>query len=123
MRGRSTSEVIFRNMRRTSSWTDTLPIYHKKLSVSLNNSNQNLLSLPKIDDIHRRLSNYSDSDTNDIESSDETEKSKSTPKLHLPRKTLNKSKINSKIGQKKPPPLPPIVAVIPPDEDVLFLTQ
>lgn len=130
MRGRSTSEVIFRNIRRTSSWTETLPIYNSKLSVSLHDNNQNLLSLPKIDDIHRRLSTYSDSDTsenpsftNDIESGDEIEKPKSYPKIPSPRKALIRTKTIAKLGSKQKKSLPPIVSVIPPDEDILVLRQ
>jgi hypothetical protein len=132
MRGRSTSEVIFRNVRRTSSWTETLPIHHSKLSISLNNSNQNLLSLPKIEDIEqRRFSAYSDGDVPenpffnlDTSSGEEGENSRSNPKLNLPKKTTIKKKLMSpKFSNQKTKPLPPIVAVIPPDEDILFLRQ
>jgi hypothetical protein len=128
MRGRSTSEVIFRNMRRTSSWTETLPIHRPKLSLSLHNSNQNLLSLPKIDDIHRRFSTDSDTSENpffniDTESGEEGENSKSNPKVIPLKKTTIKAKSIRKNVDKRRKPLLPIVAVIPPEEDVLFLTQ
>ena len=130
MRGRSTSEIIFRNMRRTSSWTDTYSIHRSKLSLSLHTSNQNLLSLPKIDDMHRRFSAYSDGDTSDnpffhldSESGDEGEYSQSILKQSSPKKTTMRRKTNSKVWNSALKPLPPIVAVIPPEEDILFLTQ
>jgi len=126
MRNRSTSEVIFRNIRRTSSWTETLPINRPKLSLSLHDNKQNFLSLPKIDDIQRRLSTYSDDDTSenrvfnsDMESGEETENSKSIPSKGITRK----KKIIPKIADKRTKPLLPIVAIIPPAEDILFLTQ
>jgi hypothetical protein len=134
MRGRSTSEVILRNTRRTSTWTETFPIRHSKFSISLNNSNQNLLSLPKIEDIERRrFSAYSDGDVSenpffnlDTSSGDEGgENSKSNPQPHFPKKktTIKKKIFTPKISKQQTKSLPPIVAVIPPDEDILFLTQ
>ena len=126
MRDRSTSEVIFRNIRRSQSWTDTLPMHRQKFSVSLQNSDQNLLSLPKMDDIQRRFSNYSDGDVPenpffnlDTESSEENEVSKLTSLKKLPIK----KQIIGKTSEKQTKPLPPIVAVIPPEEDILFLTR
>ncbi|CAF2381272.1 unnamed protein product [Rotaria sp. Silwood2] len=135
MRGRSTSEVIFRNMHRTGSWTGVLAMRHSKLSLSLNNSNQNLLSLPKMDDFERRSSTYSDGattentfSTSDMESGEEAEndirkKSKSNRKTTNSRKIAVKKKTLPKLVVKQNRPLLPIVAVIPPDEDALFLIQ
>ena len=131
MRGRSTSEVIFRNIRRSSSWNEPLPILRPKLSVSLQNSNQNLLTLPKIDVFQRRSSTYSDGDisenpffTSDIESGEEGENDDAKYKLTVPnfnRLAVKRSTLPA-LG-KKHKPLPPIVAVIPPDEEILFLTR
>ncbi|CAF0760937.1 unnamed protein product [Rotaria sp. Silwood1] len=135
MRGRSTSEVIFRNMHRTGSWTETLATRHSKLSVSLSNSNQNLLPLPKMDDFERRSSTYSDGattentfSTSDMESGEEGDneirkKSKSYHKTTNPRRIAVKRKTLPKLVVKQNKPLLPIVAVIPPDEDTLFFIQ
>jgi hypothetical protein len=135
MRGRSTSEVIFRNIRRSSSWNEALPIIRSKLSISLHDSNQNLLSLPKIDDSNRRLSTFSDGDvsdntflSSDIESGEERENEikkipKSISKTTNSKKITTKKKILPKIISKQSKSLPPTVAIIPPDEDLLFLSQ
>ncbi len=130
MRNRSTSEVIFRNIRRTSSWTETLPIHRPKLSLSLHDNKKNFLSLPKIDDIQRRLSTSSDDDTPenpsfniDTDSGEERENSKSNLKIIPSHGITIKKKTISKIADKRTKQLLPIVAVIPPAEDILFLTQ
>ncbi|CAF5144221.1 unnamed protein product, partial [Rotaria sp. Silwood1] len=135
MRGRSTSEVIFRNMHQTGSWTETLATRHSQLSVSLSNSNQNLLPLPKMDDFERRSSTYSDGattentfSTSDMESGEEGDneirkKSKSYHKTTNPRRIAVKRKTLPKLVVKQNKPLLPIVAVIPPDEDTLFFIQ
>ena len=128
-RGRSTSEIFLRNIHRSHSWTDTLPIHRSKLSISLQNSDQNLLSLPKIDDYQRRFSNYSDGDVPeqpfslfDSDSMD-SDLSKSMSKLNSSRKIPMKKSIHANTNDKKTKQILPIVAIIPPDEDVLFLTQ
>jgi hypothetical protein len=98
----------------------------------LNNSNQNLLSIPKIEDIQqRRFSAYSDGDVTenhffnlDTSSGEEGEISKSNPQLPSIRKTTSKKKVfHPKVSKQQTKPLPPIVAIIPPDEDILFLRQ
>ncbi|CAF0721652.1 unnamed protein product [Rotaria sordida] len=134
MRGRSTSEVIFRDMRRTSSWTGTLPMRHLKLSVSLNNSNQNLLTLPRMDAFERRSSSYSDGattentfSTSDMESGEEGD-NELRKKSKTNRKTTNSRRIAArktlpKLVVKQNKQLLPIVAVIPPEEDDLFLIE
>jgi hypothetical protein len=118
MRGRSTSEVIFRNMRRTSSWTDPLPMLRPKLSVSFHDSKPNLLSLPTTNDYQRRFSAFSDGDTpfftSDMSSGEEGEYSKSSPKITHSRKMSTRRKTLPKLG-KQTKPLLPIVAIIPPD--------
>jgi len=129
-RGRSTSEIILRNRRRTSSWTEISPIHRSQLSVSLHNSNQNLLSLPKIDDIQRRFSLYSDDDTSenpffhvDMESGEEEENSKYNFKIIPPKRITIKKKIIPKVIDQHNKLLPPIVTIISPEEDIFFLTQ
>ncbi|CAF3070804.1 unnamed protein product [Rotaria socialis] len=135
MRGRSTSEVIFRNIRRTSSLAGSLAIHNPKLSVSLYSSNQNLLALPKLDDIERRSSTYSDGDTtentfstSDMDSGEEVEhkvrkKTKTNRKITYSRRIVTKKKTLPKLVFNQNKLSLPIVAVIPPEEDVLFLTQ
>ncbi len=120
MRGRSTSEVIFRNMHRTRSWASP------KLSVSLHNSKQNLLSLPKIDDNERRFSAFSDGDTpfftSDMSSGEEGEYRKLSPKIIKSKRIITKRRTLPQIV-KQTKPLLPTVAIIPPEEDPLFLVQ
>jgi hypothetical protein len=130
-RGRSTSEIIFRNRRRTSSWTETSPIHRSQLSVSLHNSNQNLLSLPKIDDIQRRFSLYSDDDTLENpffhvdmgSGGEEEENSKYNFKIIPPKRITIKKKIIPKVSNQHNKLLPPIVTIISPEEDIFFLTK
>lgn len=135
MRGRSTSEVIFGNIRRSSSLTGALSIHNPKLSVSLYGSNQNLLALPKLDDIERRSSIFSDGDateksfsTSDMESGEDTDneigkKSKSNRRTIYSKKIATKRKTLPKLVVNQKKPLLPIVAVIPPEEENLFLIQ
>jgi hypothetical protein len=127
IRGRSTSEIIFRNIRRSSSWTETLPINRPKLAFTFHDSNQNLLSLPKIADIERRFSAFSEGDIPENPfniDSEEEEKSKSNLQIPSPKKLPIKKKKTTIVGNKQTQPLLPIVAVIPPeDEEVLFLTR
>lgn len=131
MRGRSTSEIILRNVRRSSSWADLFPIQHSKFSISLHDSKQNLLTLPKLTDPFRRFSAYSDGDMTEnvlfqlrSDSPDEEENhSRSNPKLNtLERLPIIKQRSPKTINQPTKA-LPPIVAVIPPEEDILFLRQ
>ncbi|CAF4430909.1 unnamed protein product, partial [Adineta steineri] len=90
---------------------------------------QNLLSLPKIIDPGRRLSAYSDGDvsessffTSDMDSGEdgETEDDKNL-KSHLQTIASKRLSIKrDKLLLRKPiKPLPPIVAIIPPEEDFL----
>jgi len=79
---------------------ETLGITQSKFYASLSYNNQNLLSLPKVDDIPQRLSPSSDEDLS--ESGDED---------------------NSKSIQNKKSFQPPILSVIPPEDDKLFLVQ
>jgi hypothetical protein len=135
MRDRSTSEVIFHYVPPSSPRSETLPIHLSKLSVSLHDSNQNLLSLPKIDDCGRRLSAYSDGDTSethfstsDIESAEEGENltqkySKSKFPLTNSKRIPIKKRTLPKLVAKQNRSLPPIVAVTPPDADGWFLTH
>ena len=134
IRGRSTSEIILRNRRRTSSWTDVFPMRHSKMSISLQDTKQNLLTLPKMNDENRRYSAYSDGDVTEhvffhleSESSgedDDKEKiSRSNSKLHTVEKVSMMKKKSPQGGYGSTKALPPIVAVIPPDEDILVLRQ
>lgn len=130
MRGRSTSEVSFRNIPRSNSLSETLPIHLSKFSVSLHESKQNVLFLPKIDDSERRFSLYSDGDTSenhlstsDMESSEEGEYPKSKSQIINPKRITIKRKTLPKLVSKQNKSLPPILAVTPPEEDALFLTQ
>lgn len=136
LRGRSSSEVIFRNVHRTGSWSGALPIHLSKLSVSLNNSNQNLLTLPKMDNFERRFSASSDGaasdytfSTSDMESGEEFDhekriKSKSSRKKTTnSRRTTSRKRTLPKLITQPTKPVLPIVAVIPPDEENLFLIQ
>lgn len=127
MRGRSTSEIILRNSRRASSWTDVYPMRHSKLSVSLNDSKQNLLTLPKINDDHRRFSAYSDGDVSEnvffhLEDDDEEQQQQNSRSHGLDKLPIIKKK-SPQGGYQPTKALPPIVAVIPPEEDILFLRQ
>jgi hypothetical protein len=101
MHRRSINEA---NVHQTISWNQTLETTH----INLHHSNQNLLSLPKFDNFQRTYTAYSDGDisinpisNSDPESGDEDN---------------SKSIKNKSI-------LPPIVAVIPPEGDMLFLVQ
>ena len=130
MRGRSTSEVTLRNMRRTSSWADIFPIQHSKFSISLHNSKQNLLTLPKLGDTYRRYSTYSDGDVTEnvlfqvrSDSFEDEENSRSNPKLNTLERLPMIKKRSPKVSNQPTKALPPIVAVIPPEDDILFLRQ
>jgi hypothetical protein len=139
MRSRSTSEVMLSQTRRSSSWNETLFRDHVKLSISLNNSNHHLLTLPKLGNDMRRLSTYSDGDipdqnffTSDLDSG-EDDLEQSTPRSqrssisfeagHLKSTASTRRKTITKSNDKPRKPLPPLLAVIPPDEDVLFLLR
>ena len=142
MRGRSTSEVILRQIHRSNSWNETLLTRQSKLSVSLHNSNHNLLSLPKIDPYERRYSTFSDGDapettifTSDFESGDDegenelelksTLLSRSTSYFNTRSTKQDGTKKRNKrtLGDLQSKPLLPIVSVIPPDDDVVSLVQ
>jgi hypothetical protein len=135
MRDRSTSEVIFHYVPPSSPRSETLPNHLSKLSVSLHDSNQNLLSLPKIDDCGRRFSVYSDGDTSethfstsDIESGEEGENltqkySKSKFPITTSKRIPIKKRTLPKLVAKQNRSLPPIVAVTPPDAEGWFLTH
>ncbi|CAF1379869.1 unnamed protein product [Adineta ricciae] len=127
MRDRSSSDIAFPLIRPSSPLTGSLPNRLSKLSISLNDSKQNLLALPKITVSGRRFSAYSDGDVsensifaNDGDSGGEEEEHAES----IARKTLT-------INTEEPPrlllqarkPLPPIVSIIPPEEDVLYLTN
>ncbi|CAF1208149.1 unnamed protein product [Adineta steineri] len=129
MRNRSSSEVILPKIRPSKSMNEPLSIHLSKLSMSLQDSKQNLLSLPKIIDPGRRLSAYSDGDvsessffTSDMDSGEdgETEDNKNL-KSHLQTIASKRLSIKrDKLLLRKPiKPLPPIVAIIPPEEDFL----
>ena len=139
-RGRSTSEVLFPRTRRSSSWTDTLPIHQQNVSVSLNNSNQQLLALPRAAlGNDRRSSIYSDGDasetgffTSDMDSGGEEGENDisvgtrlNLPQLsarkHLPKRWSSTDRRLSKMNNEQNKRLPPLVAIIPPDDDLLFL--
>lgn len=133
-RGRSTSEVLFRRTRRSSSWADTLPIHQQNVSVSLNNSNHHLLALPRVSGGNeRRFSIHSDGDasetgffTSDFDSGEDGENDVSLrTKSNFPQIT---SKNNfpqrfSKSSDEQNKFLPPLVTIFPPDDDLLFLYQ
>lgn len=141
-RGRSTSEVRSPRTRRSSSWTDTLLPQQKNLSVSLNNSHHHLLTLPKIDvGNKRRFSTYSDGDVSetgffisDMDSGGEDGENEPTfsKQLNLPPapSTINFSQRwsvteqhLSRLNDEHCKLLPPLVAIIPPDDDFLFVYQ
>jgi hypothetical protein len=93
-RNRSTSGT---NLHRSSSWNDTLDLNHS----SSYNSNQNLLSLPNNDGSQRLSSAYSDTVIS------------ASPTLHSDEEDHSKVK-------KKKAIRPPLVAIIPPEEDTIL---
>ena len=139
MRSRSTSEVTLSHTRRSSSWNETLFRQHAKLSVSLNNSNQHLLTLPKIGDVARRCSTYSEGDipeqnffTSDLDSGDDDvnppaskshRSSFSSEAWHLKQAASKRRKTISKSNDKQSRRLPPLLTIIPPDDDLLCLIR
>ncbi|UJR35459.1 hypothetical protein I4U23_028215 [Adineta vaga] len=133
MRDRSSSEIGLPPIRPSSPLSGSLPNRLSKLSVSLNDSKQNLLVLPKCIDSRRRFSAYSDGDasensffTTDMESAEEEE---DTETERIRSVTMNPKTLAIrrdkplKLVKKPNKLLLPIVSIIPPEEDVLFLTQ
>ncbi len=98
---RSISEV---NVHQTTSWNQPLEMTH----TNLHHSNQNLLFLPKLENFQRTYSTHSDGNVsiNPISNSDPESGDEDN----------SKSIKNKSI-------LLPIVAVIPPEGDRLFLVQ
>ena len=129
MRDRSASEVVFPHIRPLTPLSGSLPNRLSKFSVSLNDSKQNLLVLPKVINSGRRSSIYSDDDTSEnsfftgnMDSGDEDEGDTETERIPSGIIDFNTLKF-PKLIQKRNKLLLPTVSIIPPEEDGLFLAQ
>ena len=135
MRDYSMSEVALGSTStRTEDWNETLTTHHSILSKSLNNSSQNLLSLPKLSSFRGRSSSYWESNStantlsnSDVESGEEEEEenevrksAQSNPMSVNSRRSTTKKTLPKLTTKSNELPLP-VVAIIPPEEDTLFL--
>ncbi|CAF2779747.1 unnamed protein product [Rotaria sp. Silwood2] len=114
---RSISEGNLNNIHQTASWNDTFDINQSKLYT---NKNPNTSFLSKTDNIPRSFSTYSDGLmpenqvlTSDTESNEEEEEEEEEEK---------EKEVNLKLN-KKETIQPPVITIIPPEEDALFFVQ
>jgi hypothetical protein len=122
-RARSTSIVAYCDERRSISWNGRCASTDRRVSFVLNTNNQQRLTLPRIENIQRRrCSTYSDGDSSTLSGDvdDDIDDLKSNIKYKFERRSpqfLSEKNIFDNVNDKQRRLSPPLLAIIPPDED------